>query len=44
MRGATGEVHAPSGDLDKEQHVQTLEPDRVNSQEIGLFVDLSAAI
>jgi hypothetical protein len=34
MRGATSEVHAPSSDLDKEQHVQLPEPERVNGQEI----------
>jgi hypothetical protein len=34
MRGATGGVHAPSSDLDKEQYARLPEPERVNGQEI----------
>jgi hypothetical protein len=35
MRGATGEMHAPTADFDEEQHVQSLEPNRIYRKEIG---------
>jgi hypothetical protein len=34
MCRATSQVHAPAGNLDKEQHVQPTKPDRVDGEEI----------
>jgi hypothetical protein len=34
MRRAAGQVHATTGDFDEEQHVQALEPDGVDGEEI----------
>ena len=34
MRRAAGQVHATTGDSDEEQHVEPLEPDGVDGEEI----------
>jgi hypothetical protein len=35
MGRAAGHVHAASGDLDEEQHVQSMEPDSIDGEEIN---------
>src|SRR6478609_7968837 len=41
---ASGEVHAPTGEVNEEQHVQPLEPDRVDREEVDRMMLRACAL